>query len=72
MEISKGWKYAYIYVLNTKVRLTYNAMFKWFWTISSLGAPDTYTYVNLTHTTAWIFYLYRLSSSITLLSASLP
>ena len=33
-------KYAYIYRLNTKLRLTMNAMLKWFWTIFSLGAPE--------------------------------
>ena len=35
-----GEKYAYIYHLNTKIRLLNHAMFKWFWTIFSLGAPD--------------------------------
>ena len=40
-KIFKGQKYAYIYRLNIKIRLINDAMFKWFWTIFSLGSPET-------------------------------
>ena len=39
MKNFQGIKIAYIYLLSTKNAFN-NAMFKWFWTIFSLGAPE--------------------------------
>ena len=39
MKIFRGWKYAYIYRLDQYLNTLNNAMFKWFWTMFSLGAP---------------------------------
>ena len=41
-KVFREQKYAYIYHLSTKIWSTIICMFKWFWTIFSLGAPDMY------------------------------